>query len=138
MLHSDYFKFEVVEKTKVSEEVSESEKRGEVNGSVLVVFACSEKPDERNPSAVVDKAIEMIVDIADQIKPTHVVLHSFAHLSDDLARPDVAKRVLHEMHRKLTSLGYECLKTPFGWRDTFELRVKGHPVSKVFRPIRLI
>lgn len=135
MLHADYFKYEAVEKTRVSEEVDENERWGGVNEPVLVVFACSEKIDERDPTLVAKRTVELVIDIAKQVKVRNIVLHSFAHLSDSLSSPDVAKRVINEMDQMLKSSGYCSSKTPFGWRDSFELRTKSHPVSKVSRKI---
>jgi threonyl-tRNA synthetase len=136
MLHSDYFRYECVQKTPISEEVDEGRRRGHVEGSVLVVFISSEKRDAENPSEVAKKAVGEILDIAGRVKALNIVLHSFAHLSDELSPPDVAKAVIDEMERMLASNGgNRVLKTPFGWRDTFELRVKGHPISKVSRKI---
>lgn len=135
MLHSDYFKYEAEEKTRFSEEISKGEKVGNVDEPVLVVFVCSEEVDEKDPFQVAEKAVEAIIDIAKQVKASNIVLHSFAHLSNSLSSPDVAKKVITEMHRILISTGYHSVKTPFGWRDTFELRVKSHPVSKVSRRV---
>jgi len=135
MLHSDYFMYEAVEKTRFSEEMNKGERAGNVDEPVLVVFVCSEDVDEKDPFQVAGKAVEAIVDIAKQVKASNIVLHSFAHLSNSLSSPDVAKKVITEMHRILVSMGYHSVKTPFGWRDTFELRVKSHPVSKVSRRV---
>jgi len=135
MLHSDYFKYEVMEKTRFSEEITKNEKRGDMNEPVLVVLVCSEKSDEKDPNIVAEKAVDAIIDIIRQVKALNVVLHSFAHLSDSLSSPSVAKIIIDRMHHMLTLKGYNVLKTPFGWRDTFELRVKSHPISKVSRSV---
>jgi threonyl-tRNA synthetase len=136
MLHSDYFRYECVQKTPFSEEVDEGGRRGYVKEPVLVVLISSEKKDEGSPPEVARKAVEAILDIAGRVKASNIVLHSFAHLSDELSSPDVAKVVIDEMEKILASKGgYRVLKTPFGWRDTFELRVKGHPISKVYRKV---
>jgi len=135
MLHSEYFRYEAVEKTRFSEEASAGEKSGDLNEPVLVVLVCSENLDEKNPIEVAKKSVEAIVDIAKRVKAKNVVLHSFAHLSDSLSSPNVARKIINEMHRNLTSMGYNSMKTPFGWRDSFELRVKSHPISKVSRKV---
>ena len=135
MLHADYFKYEATEKTHVSEEVDETARLGGVNEPVLVVFVCSEKIDERDPTRIATRTVKSVIDIAKQVKVGNIVLHSFAHLSDSLSSPNVAKRVINEMDRVLKSSGYYSCKTPFGWRDVFELRTKSHPISKVSRKI---
>jgi threonyl-tRNA synthetase len=137
MLHCDYFEYEVVDRTRLSEEVDEEEMSGKVGESVLVVFISSEKADEKDPTKVVKKSVEEIIDIAKQVKERNIVLHSFAHLSDDLSSPHIAKRIIDDIKLHLYSKNYDVLKTPFGWRDKFELRVKSHPVSKVLRKVIL-
>lgn len=135
MLHADYFRYEVVEKTLFSEELGKEGASGRVDEPVLVVFISSESVDEKSPPLTASRAVESIVDIAKRIKVENIVLHSFAHLSSNLARPEVARRIIEEMYQKLRSMGYRVLKTPFGWREVFELRVKGHAISKVSRTI---
>lgn len=136
MLHSDYFRYEAVERTRLSEEASEDERKGRVEKPVLVTFISSERVDEKNPHQVAQKTVDAILDIAGQVKTSNIILHSFAHLSDDLSSPDVARRIIDDVHKALVSKGsYDVVKTPFGWRDTFELRVKSHPVSKVSRKV---
>jgi len=135
MLHCDYFRYEVVDRTRLSEEVDEEEMRGKVGESVLVVFISSEKVDEKDPAKVLKKSVEEIIDIAKQVKEKNIVLHSFAHLSDDLSSPHTAKRIIDDIKLHLESKNYNVLKTPFGWRDKFELCVKSHPLSKVSRRV---
>jgi len=135
MLHCDYFRYEVVGRTRLSEEVDEKEMSGKVDESVLVVFISSEKVDEKDPEKVAKKSVEEIIDIAKQVKEKNIVLHSFAHLSDDLSSPHIAKRIIEDIKLHLHSKNYNVLKTPFGWRDKFELCVKSHPVSKVSRRV---
>ncbi len=135
MLHCDYFRYEVVERTRLSEEVDEEEISGKVDESVLVIFISSEKVDEKDPIKVAKKSVEEIIEIAKQVKEKNIVLHSFAHLSDDLSSPHTAKRIINEIKLHLHSKNYNVLKTPFGWRDKFELCVKSHPVSKVSRKV---
>lgn len=135
MLHADYFKYENTEKTQLSEEVDETSRLGGVNELVLVVFACSEKIDERDPTRIATGTVESVIEIAKQVKAANIILHSLAHLSDSLSSPEYAKRVINEMDLVLKSSGYYSCKTPFGWRDVFELRTKSHPISKVSQKI---
>jgi|YelNatPaOPRAMG01_1025707.scaffolds.fasta_scaffold18356_1 threonyl-tRNA synthetase len=135
ILHCDYFKYEVVEKTSISEDIPVDKRMGKVNESVLVVFVCSERDDEKKPEIIVEKAVNEIEDIVRRVKPRSIVLHSFAHLSSSLANPRFAKEIYDRLYSILYLKGYQVFKTPFGWRDSFELKVKSHPVSKVSRKI---
>ncbi|MGQ9719159.1 MAG: threonyl-tRNA synthetase editing domain-containing protein [Nitrososphaerales archaeon] len=135
ILHCDYFRYEVVERTRISEEVDEEEMNGKIDKSVLVAFVCAERSDESDTLKIAKKSVEAITDIARQVKEKDIALHSFAHLSDDLSSPHVAKRIIDDIKLQLNSKNYNVLKTPFGWRDRFELCVKSHLVSKVSRKI---
>lgn len=137
MLHCDYFRYKVVDRTRFSEEVNDEEMNGGIDESVLVVLISSEKVDEKDPKIVARMSAEEIMNIARQVKEKNIVLHSFAHLSDDLSSPQIAKRIIDEIKLHLNSKNYNVLKTPFGWRDKFELCVKSHPISKVSRKVIL-
>ena len=137
MLHCDYFKYEAVEKTRISEDISIDRRRGEAYESVLVVFVCSERDDEKNPEIIIEKTVNEVEDIVRRVKPKSIIIHSFAHLSSTLANPRFAKEIYDKLYNILSLKGYQVFKTPFGWRDSFELRVKSHPVSKVSRKITI-
>jgi hypothetical protein len=137
MLHCDYFRCEAVEKTRISEDISIDRRRCEAGESVLVVFVCSERDDEKSPEVIVEKTVNEIEDIVGRVKPKSIVLHSFAHLSSSLANPGFAKKIYDKLYSILSLKGYQVFKTPFGWRDSFELKVKSHPVSKVSRKITI-
>ncbi|MEM2094307.1 MAG: threonyl-tRNA synthetase editing domain-containing protein [Candidatus Bathyarchaeia archaeon] len=136
MLHSDYFRYECVQKTPISEEAGDETLRELVKEPVLVVLICCEKKDEEAPLKVAEKAVEAILDIAKRVKASTLVLHPFAHLSDELSSPNLARIIINEMKNILNSKeDYKVLKTPFGWREILELRVKSHPISKVYRKV---
>ena len=54
LIHSDYIKYQVKNKTPVAEEIEEAQKNGAFD-EALVVFSSIEKEDEENPSAIVKK-----------------------------------------------------------------------------------
>lgn len=135
ILHSDYFRYEAVERTRWYEPVPPERRAGAIEGPVLVVFVCSEEGDEFDPLGVSKKGVEAIMDIAGRVGTRRIILHSFAHLSDCLSSPRIAKEIIQGMFSALTSGRYECVKTPFGWRCRFEISVKGHPLAKVSRRI---
>ncbi|MFW6449138.1 MAG: threonine--tRNA ligase, partial [Halobacteriota archaeon] len=58
----------------------------------------------------------------------------YAHLSDDLAPPEVATRVLVELEATLED-EFDLLRAPFGWYKRFDLRCKGHPLSELSRHV---
>ena len=56
LIHSDYIKYQVKNKTPVAEEIEEAQKDGAFD-EALVVFSSIEKEDEANPKAIVKNLV---------------------------------------------------------------------------------
>ena len=74
IIHSDYLKYNVKNKTSMAEEISESQKNGLFNES-LVVFTAVEKKDEINPKGIVKNLVKEIIKTNDQVKAENIVLY---------------------------------------------------------------
>ncbi|MCD6248545.1 MAG: threonine--tRNA ligase [Hadesarchaea archaeon] len=134
LIHADYLEFEAKERTPVAEEVPVEHRSGRAD-EVLVAFAAVEREDEANPERVADKASREILEVFEKVKAERVVLYPYAHLSQDLAAPDVATQVLEGIRERLGSQGVEVLRLPFGWYKAFKLSCKGHPLSELSRTV---
>lgn len=133
-LHVDYFRTEMTERSR-SPLREEPENKTVSVDEALVVLSSVEKADEADPNAVASRAADEIARIAEQLKVRAIVIHSFAHLFAELARPETAILVLKEIQKKLRALGYRVERTPFGWFNTLEMRAKGHPLSRIARVV---
>ena len=60
LIHSDYIKYQVKNKTPVAEEIEEAQKNGAFD-EALVVFSSIEKEDEENPSAIVNNLVAEVI-----------------------------------------------------------------------------
>jgi len=130
-IHSDYLNFEPKKKAiKDAEEVDKKEVKVK---DCLVVFSAVEKQDEKNPEEVLKKYIDEIENIAKQVKTKNIVLYPYAHLSSDLANPNVAVKILKDAEKGLSK--YKVTRAPFGWYKAFEIKCKGHPLSELSREI---
>ena len=135
LIHSDYLEYEVKDKAlKNPEPIKSEDKKGRLD-EVLAVFISVEKADETNPEEVVEKALTEIKDVAGQIKVSRVFVYPFAHLSSELAKPDVALEVLRKIEEKLKEEGFEVKRAPFGYYKAFKLSCKGHPLAELSRTI---
>ncbi len=135
LIHSDYLEYEVKDKAlKNPEPIEEEQKRGRLD-EVLAVFISVEKVDEDNPEEVVERAIAEIGDVAKQVKVERIFVYPFAHLSSELAKPDLALGILKKIEEKLKELGYEVKRAPFGYYKAFRLSCKGHPLAELSRTI---
>jgi len=133
-LHCDYIKFKPVQKAlKQPEEITEQQKKEKEVRECLVIFTAVEKSDSLN---LVPKLIENIKDIASQVKADRIVLYPYAHLSSQLALPEVAENILKKAESELKKdKKLEITRAPFGYYKEFELKCKGHPLAELSREI---
>ncbi len=136
LLHTDYIKFKPLKKAlKTVAALSEKEKEGESVKEALVVLTAVEKED-KDTKKIVEKLVENIKEVAKQINAKKIVLYPYAHLSKDLASPDLAVKTLDEAERELKK-EFSVVRAPFGYYKEFELKVKGHPLSELSREIKV-
>jgi len=131
VMHVDYVEWEAKKKAFKGAEEGIKEGKHRVDDCLLVLTAV-EKRDEKNPEAVVEKYIQEIKSIAQQVDAKRVVVYPYAHLSSDLASPKIAEKILKDAEEKLNSK-FEVFRSPFGWYKAFTVACKGHPLSELSR-----
>lgn len=133
-LHVDYIEWQGLKKAlKKMENLSEDEIAKKRVEEALVVLTAVEKSDSVENS--VDELIKNIEDISNQLKTKNIVLYPYAHLSRNLGNPDTAIEILKTTEEKLNKKGFKVSRAPFGYYKSFELKVKGHPLSELSREI---
>lgn len=132
-LHSDFIEYEITKETSMAEELPKELKKDRME-EVLAVFTTIESIDEDNPY-IVEDAASTIVDIADQVNTTRIMIYPYAHLSSDLATASKAVPILKSLEQTLTDMGYTVKRSPFGYYKAFTLKCKGHPLSELSRTI---
>jgi threonyl-tRNA synthetase len=130
-IHADFIEFEAKKKAfkNAEENIKEGKERVE---ECLVVFTAVEKRDEENVKAIVDKYVQEIKNIAQQVSTTNIVLYPYAHLSSALSNPKTAEEVMKEA-QKILGEKYKVTRAPFGWYKSFDISCKGHPLSELSR-----
>jgi threonyl-tRNA synthetase len=101
----------------------------------LLVLASAEAGDERDLSGVARRAADEVARLAGQLKAGDVLLLPFAHLFAEPCPPEVALRLIDAMGGDLRAQGLAVQRPPFGWFHTWDLKAKGHPMSRVARTI---
>lgn len=133
LIHSDFIEYEVTKKAgKFAEEIPEELKKGGLE-EALAAFIAVEKGDEDDPSGAVAQGAKEIRAVTKSVKTDRVMLYPYAHLSDDLAKPDVAVQVMKDLETELSEM--EVKRSPFGWYKSFRLSCKGHPLSELSRHV---
>lgn len=126
--HVDFIEFEPVEKEiEIAEETEKKKFRFE---EILVLFVSIEKNDDEK---VAEKAIKEIKDFLKILKINKILIYPFAHLSNQLAKPNTALKILKKMEEFAKKNGIETYRAPFGWTKSFHLKLKGHPLAEQLR-----
>ena len=127
-LHSNFIDVEVVKKEIALAE--EPEKKKYRLEELAVLFTSVEEGDNTN---VARKAMENTKASLDKLKVNRILIYPYAHLSNTLAKPADALKIIKEMETIAKELGFETHRTPFGWNKKFSISIKGHPLAEQFR-----
>lgn len=131
-LHSDFIEYEPIKKEiKIAEEIEKKKYRLE---NIVVLFTALEQGDDES---VIKKAIDEIKSSLNVIKINRILIYPYAHLSKNLANPNIALKLIKEMENYSKKIGIETYRAPFGWNKQFAIQIKGHPLaeqSKFFSP----
>src|SRR3989344_7570186 len=128
-LHCDYIRFKPLKKAlKSAEELSLKDKEEKNVKDHLVILTAVEKGDN---DQTLKEMIEAIEHTAKEVKAKALVLYPYAHLSSNLTDPQTALEYLAEAEHTLKKKGFEVIRAPFGYYKTFEIKVKGHPLSEL-------
>lgn len=63
----------------------------------------------------------------------HIILHSFAHLSESKADPKFTKELFDEIEERLINAGYMVDQTPFGYFLDLSVEAPGFSLARVFK-----
>lgn len=129
--HVASFSYRTTERSQVGNELDEDKKEGSTNDALLVKI-CSEKGD---PDNVTSLTVEEIENVANDLGVKRLILFPWAHLSQDLAPPEISRMRIEKIESLLEESGYEILQVPFGWYKEWDLRSKGHPMSVLSRNV---
>lgn len=133
LIHANNFEYSLKERTKMAEEWAEGD-RDHSFSEVLVAFTTVESRDS-DIAAISQQAADQISEVVGSVGAERVVIYPYAHLSSDLADPELAVAVLKSTERKLRESGIEVYRAAFGWYKSFDISCKGHPLSELSREI---
>ncbi|MEM1678116.1 MAG: threonine--tRNA ligase [Ignisphaera sp.] len=135
LIHAKTFSYKAKEKAIDEGESITREGMDGVFENALVVFTTVEEGDDRNPSIIISKAVDEIMDVAKKVEASIVVIYPYAHLSPSLAPPRTAIAILDSLKNALSERGIKVVRAPFGWYKEFVLHCHGHPLSELSRHI---
>lgn len=127
-LHVNKIEFEPVERE--IKEAEETERKKIKLENLLVLFTAVESGDDED---VAKNAIEETKRFAKQLGVKRVLIYPYAHLTQNLASPTNALKILKRMSSYAKEVEMESYRAPFGWTKRFSIDVKGHPLAEQFR-----
>lgn len=103
--------------------------------NVQTAFIQVEKEDEENGTSVKKKLLKNLKWIAGKNNTKHIVLHSFAHLSESKADFEFTKALFDNIDERLTNSGFEVEQTPFGYFLDLKVDAPGYSLARVFKDL---
>jgi len=103
--------------------------------NAIVGFIHVEEKDETDPAHVETKLIKNLKWAARKNNTNRIVLHSFTHLSESKASPEITKQLLDNSQQRLIKANYEIYQTPFGYFLDLDVEAPGNPLTRLFKDI---
>jgi hypothetical protein len=103
--------------------------------NVQAAFIQVEKEDMENETTVKKKLLKNLKWITGKNNTKHIILHSFAHLSESKAEPDFTKSIFDDIDERLTSSGFHVEQTPFGYFLDLQIDAPGYSLARVFKDL---
>jgi len=131
-LHVDYIKVRPVEKAIENAEELTAELKAVDVREALVAFLAAEEGDSEEAA---NEIVRQVEEHARNVKAERIVVYPYVHLTDRPANPSLAFTLTKKVAEKLNEDGFETVRAPFGWYKSFELKVKGHPLSELSKRV---
>ncbi len=132
ILHANKFGTKVITKSNWPKGI-EPEKRKSLTEEMkecLVVFFCVEQGDSERQ---LQKLYQEILKTSEEVKTTNLMIAPFVHLSQNIAKPNVAKEFYEKLIKKFEKTKFTVKSSHFGYHKSLLLDIKGHPGSFRYR-----
>ncbi|MFP4621159.1 MAG: threonyl-tRNA synthetase editing domain-containing protein [Bacteroidales bacterium] len=113
----------------MAEDISE----GAVFENVQTAFIQVEEKDMENEKSVTKNLRNLLKWIHRKNQPDHILLHSFAHLSDSKADTEFTIKFLQKIEEWLKERNYSVFQTPFGYFLDLQIEAPGFSLARVFK-----
>ncbi len=110
--------------------------KSETFENCLVGFIDVEEKDEDNAAYIETKLIKNLKWAARKNETERIILHSFTHLSDSKATPEITKQIFDSAEERLKKSGYEANQTAFGYFMNLDIQAPGSPITRLFKDIQ--
>jgi len=102
---------------------------------VQVVCVQVEAEDTADLKSKENKLVKLIKWAAKKNETRRVLLHSFAHLSESKAPPEISKELFDRTESRLARSGFETAQTPYGYFLDLRLDAPGKSSARIFKSL---
>ncbi len=130
VMYVDEFSYTPSQKTlDDAEEVT----RGAHYKEAVLAFIQVEKGDEEyDVKSREKKLVNHLKWVSRKNQCKHVILHSFAHLSDSKASVEFTKELFDLAEQRLQNAGYQTAQTPFGYFLDLNIKAPGYSLARIW------
>ena len=101
--------------------------------NVQTAFIQVEEEDMENEKSVTKNLRNLLKWIDRKNQPNHILLHSFAHLSESKADAEFTRNFLDKIEQWLKERNYSVSQTPFGYFLDLKIEAPGFSLARVFK-----
>lgn len=101
--------------------------------NTVVAFIHVEPKDVSDKSSAETKLVKNAKWLARKWDVKTILLHSFTHLAEEKAEPDLAKALFDRVQERLINAGYEANQTAYGYFNDLMIDAPGHPLARIFK-----
>ncbi len=133
MIYCNKFSYQPAIKTLDEVETVESEIAEHENVQTAFIQVEEEDTTGERLKYVEKKMLKNLKWVSGKNKTKKVILHSFAHLSESKASPEVTRELFNRVETRLETSGYEVHQTPFGYFLDLYIDAPGFSLARVFK-----
>ena len=114
------------------ENVEEIVDGGQFSKAILSFIQVEQSDEENELKSREKKLVNHLKWVARKNKTNSIILHSFAHLSESKASPELTKELFNEADKRLQNAGYSVAQTPFGYFLDLNIKAPGFSLARIW------
>jgi threonyl-tRNA synthetase len=132
ILHANKFQTKVIKVSNRPKGIKPENKKSHSENmkDCLIIFFCVEEEDSIKQ---LNKLHKEILKTADEVNTKNIMISPFVHLSQNIAKPSVAKKLYEKLLDKFKKSDFVVKSSHFGYHKSLLLDIKGHPGSFRYR-----
>lgn len=130
VMYVDQFEYQPqIKNLESAEEVTEG---ASFSDAILAFIQVEESDEEKDVKSREKKLVNHLKWAARKNNCSHVILHSFAHLSESKASVEFTKAIFDSAEKRLRNADFETAQTPFGYFLDLKIKAPGYSLARIW------